>query len=634
MRQHDRLRSLRRLRSCAMIAATSYFIIGSSSTTCLVSAQRIDIINSVMNEIMEKLCFTPCDNGYTGNEVIPGTKCQWYHYCTAGATTNIVECGDGLWYDPAKGYCRLQSQGESIACPAADSKCPSTPSPTESPAALPITSSPEENPTTEQPTMIQTPYSPAPYSRAPYPYAPYSSAKTSQPISEEPISEAPISEAPTIGGTAISHIESKKDLIEKFVLVSYGASGLAYPSTQYTMNGLMQSLQVMGVSGFGADFKFLLYEGDREKYVHGLVNFAAFLSNAMVESIEYDTCSELNWQKVEGKYTISNSCGQEGRSYQDENCAQGSTEFLSCDVDENMQVTAVSSGTQMRAPPPLKCKSGSGEEHYTGYWDTSSGREITDGPYANVAGRTDIEGCCWWGRGALSTRGVCNIGKINYYLGKRGADLGRSTLYPKLDFCRYPEVTCTSANGEQLRWTTALFEWSERIQRYETLRTSTSDGWNFEDQLAKFVDGGMVDSNDSDSFINSVSRILSPGCHESGCSESGEVRMLARRRSNFFMIINDVLELNSLLLETPKPTSKLTRQPTRRPTIAPTNSPVAMIFAPPAGLPVVLPPQEITIRPITPNPTEIQNINSSPKNHPRLMLATLLVYLLFCHPKK
>lgn len=23
------------------------------------------------------------------------------------------------------------------------------------------------------------------------------------------------------------------------------------------------------------------------------------------------------------------------------------------------------------------------------------------------SGRTDLEGCCWWGRGALLTRGVC-----------------------------------------------------------------------------------------------------------------------------------------------------------------------------------------------------------------------------------
>jgi len=233
------------------------------------------------------------------------------------------------------------------------------------------------------------------------------------------------------------------------------------------MNGLMQSLKVMA-GGFGADFKFMLWEGDAEKYIHGLVNLAAFLANAMVESIEYDSCDELNWQNINGKHAISNSCGQEGRSYQDENCPWGSTEFLSCDVDDNMQVTAVRSGNQLRAPPPLKCKAGSGEDVFTGYWDEISGRVITDAPFPNVAERTDIEGCCWWGRGALSTRGVCNIGKLNYYLGKRGADLGRSTLYPQLDFCKYPEVTCTSAMGEQLRWTTALFEWSERRVNYST----------------------------------------------------------------------------------------------------------------------------------------------------------------------
>ena len=26
-------------------------------------------------------------------------------------------------------------------------------------------------------------------------------------------------------------------------------------------------------------------------------------------------------------------------------------------------------------------------------------------------GRTDLEGCCWWGRGVLLTRNVCKIGK-------------------------------------------------------------------------------------------------------------------------------------------------------------------------------------------------------------------------------
>ena len=115
-------------------------------------------------------------------------------------------------------------------------------------------------------------------------------------------------------------------------------------------------------------------------------------ANCKVESIDDDTCDELNWQKFEGKYALSNSCGQEGRSYEDENCVLGTTEFLSCDVDRNMQVTAVSRGTGVRAPPPLKCRRGTGEANYAGYWDTSSGRVVPDAPFANVAGRTDIEG--------------------------------------------------------------------------------------------------------------------------------------------------------------------------------------------------------------------------------------------------
>ena len=79
----------------------------------------------------------------------------------------------------------------------------------------------------------------------------------------------------------MEYIKSKKDLIEEFVLVSYNrSSGLTYPSTQYTFSGLIQSLQVMGVEGFGADFQFSLWEGEGEKWLYGLVNLAAFLVSA------------------------------------------------------------------------------------------------------------------------------------------------------------------------------------------------------------------------------------------------------------------------------------------------------------------------------------------------------------------
>ena len=116
-------------------------------------------------------------------------------------------------------------------------------------------------------------------------------------------------------------------------------------------------------------------------------------------------------------------------------------------------------------------------------------------------------------------------------------------MYPTIDFCKFPEATCTSSNGEHLRWTTGLFEWAERIQRYEIIPSSTVEGWSYEDELIKFVDGGMIESDASDSFFSSVCRILTRGCHEPDCG--GEARLLKRRRENFFMIIKDVFDVES-----------------------------------------------------------------------------------------
>lgn len=43
-----------------------------------------------------------------------------------------------------------------------------------------------------------------------------------------------------------------------------------------------------------------------------------------------------------------------------------------------------------------------------------------------------IDRCCWWGRGVIQTTGVCNYGKLNYYLGKAAADEGRDSRYPDI----------------------------------------------------------------------------------------------------------------------------------------------------------------------------------------------------------
>jgi len=569
------MRENNRALSASRLTIVTYFMLSS-----LVAAQDGEIVASIIAQTMEQLCFTPCENGFTGTQVIPGTKCQWVHYCVSGEPTNILQCGVGLVYNHRKDYCDTAA---SVDCPLNPSCSPAllptlNADPTYSPVEAVVSPPSEEYPTLAKPTTNQ-PQSIAP---TPDPSAQISKHSGGQSANGSSANDNSVNKrAVAFAKRVLNNIENKKETIESFVLVSYNkASGVSYPSTRYTFNGLIQSLQIMGVDGFGADFKFRLWEGANERWndewMYGLVNVAAFLANSMVEAIEDDTCDELNWQDFEGKYAISNSCGQEGRSYEDENCALGTTEFLSCDVDPSMQVTAVDRGTQLKGSPSFKCQPGTGEDNFAGYFDSYNGRQVRNVEYANVAGRTDIEGCCFWGRGALLTRGICSSGKQNYYLGKRGAELGRSTIYPTIDFCRYPEIACTSSYGEQLRWTIALFEWSEKVQRYQ------GKGWNFGDQLAQFVTGGMT----NDSFIKGVSRILSRGCHEPGCSEFGEVRMLEQRTKNFFMIVNDVFGLE--LPETPPPTSKPTQLPTRQPTQRPT-------YNYKTGRPM---PQPITMQPI------------------------------------
>ena len=43
---------------------------------------------------------------------------------------------------------------------------------------------------------------------------------------------------------------------------------------------------------------------------------------------------------------------------------------------------------------------------------------------------------CRWGRGVIQTTGICNFGKLNYFLGARAAKEGRSTPYADIDFCK------------------------------------------------------------------------------------------------------------------------------------------------------------------------------------------------------
>lgn len=81
-----------------------------------------------------------------------------------------------------------------------------------------------------------------------------------------------------------------------------------------------------------------------------------------------------------------------------------------------MEVTAVSSGSQVRAPPPFECRPGSGPDNYSGYWNTNTGAEIKNTPYSNTAGRIDVEGAWRVARTAVVPTNLSELAKIEPFL--------------------------------------------------------------------------------------------------------------------------------------------------------------------------------------------------------------------------
>ena len=188
---------------------------------------------------------------------------------------------------------------------------------------------------------------------------------------------------------------------------------------------MMRALRTMYLEGVGGS---TFYVGDDVSppggagggAATGLANVAAFLAQSMKETIKYDACDENNWDVLDGRYPISNSCGQLNQSYADYVCPPGE-EHMQCDVEPDMVQVAYTNAMWYGAPGPLRCGPKSEERPFTGYWDPGymcdyswedpprycedyagqkGGREVADeGPAMNRRNRTDVEGCCWWGRG-------------------------------------------------------------------------------------------------------------------------------------------------------------------------------------------------------------------------------------------
>mmetsp|Transcript_3771 Transcript_3771/g.6670 ORF Transcript_3771/g.6670 Transcript_3771/m.6670 type:complete len:365 (-) Transcript_3771:293-1387(-) len=251
----------------------------------------------------------------------------------------------------------------------------------------------------------------------------------------------------------------------------------------YTFDRFMSALKVFA-DGSIQDLYFYVGHGTATNSVHrkrGLINVAAFLAHSKTVAVHDSICDERNTDGLEGRYhSLSNSCGQYGKTYQNLRCSPQELEKgMECPPDPEMQISAVDALTGAEDdPPPFFC----GPKTYfpfTGYYDGESKQIMNDEPFTNRVGRSDVESCCWWGRGAAQVKGVCMYGKLNYYLGAKAKELGRRSLFPNVDFCKNPEAICSGKYSYSLMWVTGLLFWVETVQSrgvYSERLDSIADG--------------------------------------------------------------------------------------------------------------------------------------------------------------
>jgi len=287
-------------------------------------------------------------------------------------------------------------------------------------------------------------------------------------------------------------------------------------------------------------------------------------------------------------YSAASACGQLHQSYQDYSCSAEEDALaggrMACDVDPNMEMRAYTQAGWYGAPAKLFCApktkvpkaprwdysapwcapedgwghvppfaddvalddyfeyvngGGSCKDYQgikTGGWKFSGDGCVNgacpnaDAPlFGQPDGREDVEGCCWWGRGVIQTTGVCNFGKLNFFMGKRAADEGRSSIYPQIDFCKNPNSICDPGSPPELKWVAGMFYWLNAVQPY------SSGGWDYISELKKWVDGGMKTSDRS--FINGASGIVNRGCHNPPNCGTGELHAGTERAQNFEKVL-------------------------------------------------------------------------------------------------
>ncbi|WP_258180307.1 Ig-like domain-containing protein [Photobacterium kishitanii] len=357
------------------------------------------------------------------------------------------------------------------------------------------------------------------------------------------------------------------------------------PSTVYKWNDFLDGLNAMHNIGVAGNKFWLLNDNvdDATNIIYAKVAIAAFLAQSMQETIRYNACDENNWSEVKygapADYPMSASCGQLGQKYADYgvNPSSGLDYAYSCPRDNKMEVSALTHASWYGAPAPVfaapdavleergllvngsvgrwtnsghcnvvpdkvdtskqvwerdECKTYVGQKAGTFLWDGSS--------------QESVEGCGWWGRGVIQTTGRQNFGTLNHYLGRSHVDpatIGQTIdgvtveapptnpLYADLDFCSNPGLICSSEENKEIKWIAGLFYWVTSVQAYSN-DGGPYEGWNYYNELKKYVDSGLKGTE----FIDDVSGIVNRGCPDSTCS-TGDVHNVKERQDNFKLVL-------------------------------------------------------------------------------------------------
>ena len=350
------------------------------------------------------------------------------------------------------------------------------------------------------------------------------------------------------------HLNLRRDEIESQVFVSESDSGYV-PSKLYTLDGFINNLRSLAIEGVD---DMMFYIGQDGNFDMGLANIALFLAHAMTRGILWDSCEEINHHKTsDGKLPLSNACGQHGKTYTDDICPLADA-AMECAVDRSMNIEQASVGNS--GAPKFFCGPTS-TYPFTGFYDPYFGSTVSS-PTANAAGRTDVEACCFWGRGILFNQGLCDIGRFNHFYGLPAIMDERLSGRYNIDFCLNPEAVCTdftipttqfskfpiTVDTSEARYLMGFLYWMSQVQNYNW------GYFNFMEGLKLFVKGGRKDF----SFVDRFSDIVLDSKRDS-----------AARKANF----RKVLEILFMKIETASPTSMETPPPTPRPTPGPRTPP-------------------------------------------------------------